>query len=283
MSDKINNEATLFNFQVFDIEDGNKSEKEIVDEHNELYKFKINKKKFITEDFFQSSGKTKFAPMFTADGINKKSYEEQLDEYYNKRKEEIEIELSNYFNEKKAEADKILKEAVENSEKLLREKEREGFDKGYKEGFDKGYGEIIEKESLNFEKFGQLIKTLSLKEKELVNGAEKQICNLIVKLAEKIIKKEVETESKEILFNNIRETLKKLVDKNEITIYVSNEDYSFLVKNKDKIKDAFDMENVKILKSDKISSGGVIVESSFGTLDATLESQLSEFEQMLNG
>ena len=271
--------AVPFNFAIFDT--SHKPENKEKTKGN-LYKFNIEKKRFKKADFLKERvGESVFAPMFDENGINKKSYEENIEEYYRERKAAIDAELEKIFSEKKEEAERILKEAEAKSKALMQDKEKEGFEQGYNKGVEQGYKEILEKESHNFEIFKSLISAIAVKEKELMNRFEERIANIIVELTKKIIKKEVTVNSNDILINNIKDTLNKLVDKNEITIYVSPGNYEFIKNNIDKMKDIFDIENIKILKSEKISDGGVVVDSSFGSIDATMESQIEEFEQRL--
>ena len=279
MSDK---NPVPFNFTVFDISENSteENEQEIRDIHNEIYRFEIKKKSFVQEPTFQETDDT-FAPMFTEGGINKKSYEENIEEYRKKRKSEIDSELEKYFNEKKLEADNILKDAEEKSKLLFSEREKEGFEKGYKEGFEKGYKETLEKEGHNFEIFKALIDRLSSEEKKLIKNFENKIAELIINFAEAVIKKEISVNSEEILKNNIKHALNKLVDKSEVTIYVSPENYDFLRENIDKIGKTFEIENLKVHRLDKVSPGGAIVESSFGSVDATTETQINEFKQLI--
>ncbi len=277
-----NKNPVPFNFTVFDSSKDNEEEnkQEVQKNHSDIYRFEIKKKSFVQEPTFHKTDET-FAPMFTEHGINKKSYSENIEEYRQKRKAEIDSEIEKYFDEKKLEADNILKEAEEKSKQLFSEKEKEGFEKGYKEGFEKGYKETLEKEGHNFEIFKALIDRLSSEEKKLIKNFENKIAELIINFAEAVIKKEISVNSEEILKNNIKHALNKLVDKSEVTIYVSPENYDFLQQNIDKIGETFEIENLKVHRLDKVSPGGAIVESSFGSVDATTETQINEFKQLI--
>jgi flagellar assembly protein FliH len=139
----------------------------------------------------------------------------------------------------------------------------------------------LEKEGHNFEIFKALIDRLSSEEKKLIKNFENKIAELIINFAEAVIKKEISVNSEEILKNNIKHALNKLVDKSEVTIYVSPENYDFLRENIDKIGKTFEIENLKVHRLDKVSPGGAIVESSFGSVDATTETQINEFKQLI--
>lgn len=247
------------------------------EESDPLLKFKIDREKdFIPQ--FKKETKYEFRNLFSEKGeLTSEDYKREVEEYYNKKKEEAELEIKRYLEEKKKEADLIIKNAEENAEKIKKEAYDKGYNQGFNEGLKKGEAEIAK----NIEELRQLISNLKDFELKIIKDNEINLSRLIIKFAKKIIKKELDICSDEILLENLRNVLSKIVDKGYILIKINPSQYQFLQKHIENFKDLFDIKEIEILRSNEISLGSCIVETNFGNYDSRIEEQINELEKAL--
>jgi len=273
----LSNNVREFKFLKFDSENEEKNK-------SELIKFEIKKEDNFKYEFDISQDKSEFSPMFVGGKkISLKDREKKIEEYFEKKKKKLEKELNEYYEKKVAEADKVVEDAKSEAEKLKKEKEAEGykagFDKGYKDGVEKGFKEEKEK----FMHFNSLIEKLANFEKENLLKYNDKIGEIIVDLTKKIIKKEVETFPEKVLMENLKNILHKIVDKSFVKISISPFLYDFLQNNIEQVKNSFNLENVKIEKMEKLEIGDCIVETNYGTYDASISEQIFEMEKLIRG
>ena len=103
-----------------------------------------------------------------------------------------------------------------------------------------------------------------------------------MEIARKIINKQVETD-KEYIISMIKGVVEEIhKTENKITLKVMPKDVEIV---RDKISEIFSGEyfeaKISVIPDNEIKEGGVIVETSNGLIDATLETQLSIIEKAL--
>ena len=108
------------------------------------------------------------------------------------------------------------------------------------------------------------------------------IFDVSMEIARKIINKQVETD-KEYIISMIKGVVEEIhKTENKITLKVMPKDVEIV---RDKISEIFSGEyfeaKISVIPDNEIKEGGVIVETSNGLIDATLETQLSIIEKAL--
>jgi flagellar assembly protein FliH len=114
---------------------------------------------------------------------------------------------------------------------------------------------------------------------EYEKSFEKLIVDLSIKIAEKIIKREVTDRT--TIEESILEASQKLIGAESILIKINPSDYKLI---KDSAKGLFDNENfskVNFEQDEKISVGGCFIESEIGNVDARISTQLNELKSKL--
>ena len=213
----------------------------------------------------------------------------------------IKTESPSSANNKPKIDEQIKKQLKELEKKIYEQSYKKGYDIGYTKGYEKGYKEGLEKGGkegfqhgfnkgytegkLKVEKEYQTFKETFAKDYNeklkqiytLINNFNDQLKNLVLdldnqvfllakKIAEKIVLKTIETD-KEFLTNIIKEALKYVAEGVKVKVKVNPEDYTIL-----KGKTDFNYKGEIIIIPDKsVKKGGVLIESSVGTVDATLE------------
>ena len=144
---------------------------------------------------------------------------------------------------------------------------------GYQEGLQKAQQDIAGlSDAMN--------RFLNAKE-EIYDEISPKILEISMEVAKKIIKKEVETD-KELIFGIIKDSLEKL-NKNEkqIVLKVSPEDRDYVKMNIENLLEKLQMDaRVTIQQDIALTSGSVVVETTNGLVDASIETGLQIIEEM---
>lgn len=204
-----------------------------------------------------------------------------------KTKDEIIAEAQN-------EASFILKQAIEEAEKIKQQIEsdklqweqekqqqtifaqEEGFNQGILQGRDQGHLELQE-----LIQTAQEVVVASKNEyQKLVDSADRTILNIALSVAEKILNQKLENH--EQFFPIVKGALKEAKDYREVQVHIHPSQYGFLLSQKDELMALFPRETDFYLYPDhSLDEWSCIIESSNGRIDASIDSQLKEMKRKL--
>lgn len=131
-----------------------------------------------------------------------------------------------------------------------------------KEGFDKGFSKWIEK-------VAELEEEISKVREDI----ERVVVPLALKAAKKIVGRELEI-SELTIVDIIKNSLRAVAQHKKVTIYVNKKDLDIVEKQREQIKPLF--ENLEVLSlrpREDIETGGCIIETEAGIINAQLEDQ----------
>ncbi len=115
--------------------------------------------------------------------------------------------------------------------------------------------------------------------KETYLEIEKEAVELALAIAKQIICQEI-TIDREIVVCVAREALAKVEDPGKIKIKMSPSDLQFIKENRSHLSDIIDnIDNVAFEAVESIQSGGCIIETDLGEIDARIEKQLQAVEE----
>ncbi len=177
----------------------------------------------------------------------------------------------------KMEVERMIKEAEMKVAEIEHEAYQKGYDAGREMGFKKGQGEVRRL----IDRLGTIVgKAIDIRE-EILAASEKQMVEMILIIARKVIKDEI-IERKEIVLNNIREALKRIKDRDRVDIRVNFQDLELTTQHKDElIKLMESLRKVNIYEDSRVDRGGVIIETDVGAIDARISTQLKEIEEAI--
>jgi type III secretion protein L len=174
--------------------------------------------------------------------------------------------------EAKAEARRILTEArneaeaiVENAEKTARELREAAYQEGHE-------ASLLELHQL-------LIETRQRRDMALVE-VEQDVLRLAVKIAEKIIGREVERDET-ALADMVSTALRNARQHETLVVRVNPHDLATIQKHRDRLDPGARARFLDIVADPRVASGGCVIESESGTVDAQLETQLHVMERAL--
>ena len=161
------------------------------------------------------------------------------------------------------------------------EPEGQAYGKGYTEGKKEGIKTERKKIESLLNILHQVVVELRDIRTVLYRNAEKETVNLALAIAEKIVRHEIAI-NKDVVLSIVKEALKKIIDYEKIIIRVSPSDYQFLKTQRHQFLHLVENnETMTFEKDETILSGGCLIETSLGDIDARIEKQLETVEETL--
>jgi flagellar assembly protein FliH len=116
---------------------------------------------------------------------------------------------------------------------------------------------------------------------EIIQESENQVVALVLAIAKKVIKV-ISENQKNVVINNIVQSLQKLQQKSDVIVRVNLADLEIATKHKqDILKMAERVQTITIAEDSTVDPGGAIIETDFGEIDARIASQLREIEDRI--
>ncbi len=145
---------------------------------------------------------------------------------------------------------------------------------GYKEGIEKAEKDISDLRN----KFSEFFNYKD----EVYQKVSECILDISIEIAKKIIKKEVETDKTNII-KIIKESVEEINNtENKLILKVMPKDVEIVKDNIPEIfKDGASEAKISVVPDNTIKEGGVIIETSNGIINATIESQMLILEKAL--
>jgi len=179
--------------------------------------------------------------------------------------------------EKRKEAEDILQEAREKAALLEQEAYEKGFAQGEKDGLELGE----KKATKLIENIQSILIELSRLAKEIPKQYEKEILDLIFVVAKKIIHREIASD-KNAIKDTVLNALHFAVEKSKVILRLNPEDIDYIEKSRTQFfAEVKGLESISITSDPSITRGGCFLETSYGDIDASVETRLEKVYQSL--
>ncbi len=156
------------------------------------------------------------------------------------------------------------------------ELERDAFMKGYAQGERAGAEAAARRGDATLRRLAQTVEELAGLRAELIQKTERQVVELALAIAGRVLRREV-TIDRELLIAMARVALERLGENTSATIRLNPDDYAFIGAK----AQAGDSSLVRVVADPLVSTGGCLVQSDFGLIDAGIDAQLGEMAAAL--
>jgi flagellar biosynthesis/type III secretory pathway protein FliH len=153
--------------------------------------------------------------------------------------------------------------------------ERDAFTKGYAQGERAGLEAAATRADAMLRRLGQTIEELGELRNEMIHRTERQAVQLVLAIAERIVQREI-TLDRTLLLGMARVALDRLGEYGSATIRLNPDDYQAMG-----AKPSIDGAAVEVLADSSVPRGGCHVQSDFGFMDVSPESQFRELARAL--
>ena len=158
---------------------------------------------------------------------------------------------------------------------------KEALDKGREEGREAGYAEGKAEVDRLIERTQVMLERAQAKRGEILSETEKQIIDLVLLIARKVIKVLSENQ-RNVIISNVVQALRKVKAKGDVIIRVNMADLQLATEHKqDFIQQMEGVNSIQVVEDSSVDSGGCIIETDFGEIDARIASQLAEMESKI--
>jgi flagellar assembly protein FliH len=152
---------------------------------------------------------------------------------------------------------------------------RAAFERGYKEGENAALAAAEARLAPARERLLATVQELSGLRRHLFLEAEKEIIELAVTIASKIVRREVRLDH-DIVATLVRISLEKLSQATTSRVRLNPDDYRYLASALAEGKHDGFGNGVVLAEDERVEAGGCIIDTDAGTADARLEVQLQE-------
>ncbi|MBY0120696.1 flagellar assembly protein FliH [Bacillus sp. S/N-304-OC-R1] len=182
------------------------------------------------------------------------------------------------------EAEQIREKLDENIQDFELEKVRitesakeSGFAAGFEEGREKGYLEYHDVIQLA----RSVVDSAKADYRSHVESSDREILEIGIKVAGKILGKTIEENGEEFL-TLVKRALKEARENQEVQLHVNPIHFDLLLANKEELKMLFPREvDLFIYPDDELVESSCVIESVNGRIDASIDSQLEEIKRKL--
>jgi flagellar assembly protein FliH len=193
--------------------------------------------------------------------------------------------------------DKAKRDMEEQSAALYEQSRNAGFAEGQEQGYAIGkgagytdgfaHGEQVAKESMEAavckaaEEATRIIAEANRQSQLTILSAEKQILDIALAVAKKILTVEVDANSQAVLAI-VKSAMDKVRNQTQITVRVNPSDFECVLAAKSEMEAILQREqSVEFAADQTVNRGGCVIDSGFGSVDAQLETQLQAISTII--
>jgi len=173
------------------------------------------------------------------------------------------------------------KERREQDEHLIEALKSEGYEQGYNEGRIKAEEELQIRIEEMMAEAQKILDQAYLVKDQIIQEAEPFLVELSTAIAEKVIDKQLTIES-DYMIDLIRKNLSRKREQGIIILCVAPTQFAFVQAAREELSLAIDSQaELKILPDATVKDHGCVIRSSFGSVDARIDTQLAEIKKEL--
>ncbi|WP_238392633.1 FliH/SctL family protein [Paenibacillus antri] len=190
-------------------------------------------------------------------------------------------EANRLMNEANAQVERWWDERRMEDLRVVEESRRSGYEAGYREGLQQAEAETAEKYESLLREARQLVEEAHLVKERVISEAEPFLVELATAVAKKIIGEHLAVDP-DWTKSQVKRTLERRREKGLITLCVAPSQFAKMQDARAELLLAVDSEaDLTIVPDATVDEGGCVVRTSFGSIDARIDTQLSELKAAL--
>jgi len=171
---------------------------------------------------------------------------------------------------------------TERSQVLIDEFKKKAYESGFATGITEGKNQAIQELAQTFQAVERSVEELKSARLNVWKQSEQDILNLVFKIAEKIIHREVSVD-RTIVIDVVKNAIGCIPDKDDMTIRLNPRDYDYIAETKpDFLSTQGLAESFVLERDDRIQPGGAVIETRYTEVDARIDEQFNKlFESLI--
>lgn len=184
--------------------------------------------------------------------------------------------------EKVSEEEKIEVKALEKLKEIQEQAYKEAYDLGLEEGRKKAFEEHSAQIDDHIQQFAAVLQTMTTMKQQMLAFNEAHLVQVMFQMASRLCHQNLENNNPAIV-EIIRKSVGLAQDEEEIVIRVSPQQFEFLETLKKETNRDYDfLRKVKLEPSHDVKSGGCVVETNYGEVDARIEQRINQLWEGLS-
>lgn len=176
--------------------------------------------------------------------------------------------------ESEALQDKINSQVLDRLKEVQEKGYREGYELGLLDGSEKAFQENKKELMQGLEMVEKLLKRLEVLKEGLLIENEAELIRLVFLTAKKIAMRDLE-EHRGAAWEILKTVAGEMQSDQKLTVSVSHEDLYFIQTLQEKSnRDMETLERVKLVSDGNVKSGGCMIQTEYGNVDATVEERV---------
>jgi flagellar assembly protein FliH len=156
-----------------------------------------------------------------------------------------------------------------------------GYNEGYERGLMAGHAAAEEHMAESISRLAQLAHSIHENHAGFFRAAERQVVDLALQIAQKVVEREVEN-MPDMAIGVIRSALEEMDGRTAVRIRVSPDDEELLRRRwAQVVPPGIGPERIELQSDERIKSGGAVIETTQGQVDAQLETKLAQLGNAL--
>lgn len=177
---------------------------------------------------------------------------------------------------------KIEDQALVRMKEVQEQAYKEAYELGKAEGNERAFEEMKLNLQQQIESLGQLLGSMETMKANLLQQNEAAFIRLIFEIAKRVILSEVENKE-DVVLQILKQIVPTLQSDEQMTVNVSPRDFAIIEKSKGKLGRDFEfLERLKLSVLETMTNGGCVIETNYGTIDATIEQRLVKVWETLD-
>jgi flagellar biosynthesis/type III secretory pathway protein FliH len=157
----------------------------------------------------------------------------------------------------------------------------QGYNVGYEQGHAAGMAAVEEAMAESANRFAELVANVHENHAAFFRAAERQVVDLALQIAQKVVERELEN-MPDLAVNVIRAALEEMDARTAVRVRVNPDDAELLRRRWTQVVPlSVGPDRVELQPDERVSSGGAIIETTHGQVDAQLESKLAQLGNAL--
>ena len=180
-----------------------------------------------------------------------------------------------------AEIEQWWSEQRRNDEELQKQLKEDGFQLGYEEGLKQAEQDLREQYNDMLHEASQILEQAYVLKQQIVQEAEPFLIQMSCAIAEKIVARQLTVEP-EWVVDLIQSVLARRREKGIITLCVSPAHFAYIQDAREELLLHIDSQaELQMIPDPSVQDHGCVIRSSFGSIDARIDTQLKEIKTAL--
>ena len=206
---------------------------------------------------------------------------EDAKEFAEKQVREASEEAERMLKEAREQIDSWWQEQRQQDEHLIEAMRSQGFQQGFDEGRVQAELDLQVQIEQMMKEAQEVLQEAYVAKDQIIQEAEPFLVDLACGIAEKVIDKQLTVEPEHTL-ELIRQNLSRKREQGMIALCVAPEQFAFVQAAREELSLSIDSQaELQILPDATVKDKGCVIRSSFGSVDARIDTQLSEIKKEL--